>query len=293
MMGPDWLVELAIEPMPLARESVQAALDAASRDLGLQVRSSPAHRQMVLRARSEEHLRCALLYLQAIVADGFRPGAVQVACRATPAKPTEATHLHKKQTGGSGEFAAVTLRLLPGTRGSGFRFFNQDAQGHIPPRWIPSVEKGVREAADDGDPFGLPLTDVEVLLVDGKFHDLDSSPLAFELAGAGAIRQAAEDAGVILLEPIVKVAVLAPERWLPDIVAELERRNATIEEVRPDQAGLVLGTARMADLLGFEEALRAAADGCAEAAIILHTYVEVSGNGGPDESHPMSAALRA
>jgi elongation factor G len=117
--------------------------------------------------------------------------------------------------------------------------------------------------------------------------------MAFERAGAGAMREAMVGAEVILLEPIVKTVVLAPKPWLAWIVAELEKRNATIEEVRPSEIGLVLGVARMTELLGFEDALGPATDGAASAAMVLHGYVEVTGNGGPDDTFPMAAALRA
>jgi elongation factor G len=293
MAESDWLVELAIEPVPAARESVQTALGFVSRHLDLQLCADAAVGQFMLRARTEEHVRIAILYLQAVVPDGYRLGAVQVACRATPARPAEATFTHKKQSGGSGEFADVFLRIAPGERGSGFAFFNEDVDRHIPAEWVPSVEKGVREAAESGDPFDLPLTDFAVHLLNGKYHDLDSSPAAFERAGAGAMRKALAGASINLLEPIVTVAVLTPERWLAKTVAELERRNTSIDEVRSGETGLVLGLARMADMLGFEEALRGATDSSARAAMVLHSYAEVFGDGGPDDSYPIAAALRA
>jgi elongation factor G len=292
-MEPDWLVELAIEPVPAAWEPVLTALGFASRHVGLQVRANAAVRQVVLSARREEHLHSAMLYLEAAVPDGYRRGAVQAAYRATPASPTDATYTHKKQTGGSGEFAEVALRLAPGERGSGFALINEDIHGHIPARWVTSVRKGISEIAERDDSLAFPLTDFAVHLLDGKYHDLDSSPAAFERAGAGAMRKAMEMAGTKLLEPIVKFAVLAPERAVPAAVAELERRNAAIDEARPGWPGLVLGLARMADMIGFGDALSAATNGSASAAIILHGYVEVVEDGGPDDSYPLAAALRA
>jgi elongation factor G len=293
MAGSGWLVELAIEPVPVAWDSVQTALGLVGRHLDLEVRADATVRQVVLRARTEEHVRSATLYLQAAVPDGCRFGATQVAYRATPAKPAEATYVHKQQSGGSGEFASVTLRLVPGERGSGFQFLDEDVRRNIPARWVPSIEKGIRDVVDSGDPFGDPLTDFAVHLIDGRYHDLDSSPIAFERAGAGAMRQAAGGAGFILLEPIVRVAVLTPERCLAEILAELERRNAAIDEVKSDGTRVVLAIARMVDMLGFEVALSAASDGCARSAIVLHGYAEMHSGGGPDDSYPMAAALRA
>jgi len=139
----------------------------------------------------------------------------------------------------------------------------------------------------------MPMTDCSVHLVDGKYHDLDSSARAFELAGAGAFREAALRAGEKLLEPIVKVAVAAPAHWLDATVSELERRDATIDEVSRGSTCVIVANARMADMLGFDAALRSKTGGSAAAAMVLHTYEEVSGGGGPDDSQSMAAALRA
>jgi elongation factor G len=137
------------------------------------------------------------------------------------------------------------------------------------------------------------MIDFSVHLLDGKFHDLDSSASAFELAGAGAMRKAAQLANVRLLEPIVKVAVAAPAQWRDSVVAELQLREARIDEVRPGSTCVIVAIARMADLLGFEQALRTETGGSARAAMVLHGYEEVPGGAGPDDSHPMVAALRA
>lgn len=293
MAGSDWLVEQAIETTPSAFESVRAALGNASRQLGLQLHTDSMCRQIVLGARTEGDLGGALLYLNAVVADGYRIGPVHIAYRATPASVVEATYAHKKQSGSTGEFAEVILRVEPGRRMSGFHFFNANANGNIPAHWVPSVEKGIREAAERSDIVGLPLIDFEVHLIDGKYHDLDSSNLAFERAGAGAMIEAAKGAGIQLLEPIVKVAVLTPKRCETGIVKELERRRATIDNVKSGETSLIIGIARMADMLGFGAALGAATDGAASAAMVLHRYAEVTGNDGPDDTFPMAAALRA
>ena len=293
MAGSDWLVEQALETTPFAFESVRAALGNASRDLDFALRIDREFRQFVLRARSEEQLAMALLHLKAAVANGYNIGPVHIAYRATPASMVEATYAHKKQSGGTGEFAEVILRVEPGQRMSGLRFFNADADGNVPVHWVASVEKGIREAAESNEIVGMPLIDLDVHLIGGKYHDLDSSNPAFERAGAGAMIEAAKRAGFQLLEPIVKVAVLTPQRCETGIVKELERRRAMIDNVKPGETSLIIGTARMADMLGFGAALGAASDGAASAALALHRYVEVPGNDGPDGTFPMAAALRA
>jgi elongation factor G len=293
MTESDWLLELAIDGTLRAMDSVRAVLEQASEVLEFHLRAIPGPGGILIGAQSERQIAAAVFHLRSAVADGYRLGNVQAAYRITPAGPANATYTHKRQAGGSGEFAEVKLRLQPGGRGSGFQFFDDQSKRHIRAEWIPSVEKGIRQAAETGGPFDVPMIDFSVHLLDGKFHDLDSSALAFELAGAGALREAALGAGIKLLEPVVKVAVPAPAQWLDAIVAELERRDANIDEVKRGPTGVIVAIARVADMLGFDQVLRSKTGASAAAAMVLHGYEEMPGDPGPDDSQPIAAALRA
>ncbi len=138
-------------------------------------------------------------------------------------------YTHKKQSGGSGQFAEIKIKVIPGERGSGFVFIDQIKGGNVPKEYIPSVEKGMRETAETGSLIGFPIIDFEVQLIDGKYHDVDSSALAFEICARGAMREAAQKAGIKLLEPIMKVEVVTPEDYLGDVIGDLNSRRGQIQ----------------------------------------------------------------
>src|SRR6266699_733760 len=156
-------------------------------------------------------------------------GAPQVAYREYLAKPVELTYTHKKQSGGSGQFGEIKINVVPAERGTGFQFFDEIKGGNVPKEYIPSVEKGIRETAETGSLIGFPIIDFEVHLTDGKYHDVDSSALAFEICARGAMREAAHKAGIKLLEPIMKVEIVTPEQYLGDVIGDLMSRRGQIQ----------------------------------------------------------------
>ena len=143
------------------------------------------------------------------------------------------TRLHKKQSGGPGQFAQVTLRIVPLARGEGVRFVNASVGGAIPREYVPAVEAGVRRAAETSVIAGFALVDFEATLLDGAFHERDSSTLAFELAAVAAFRKAAELAGAQVLEPVMAVEVITPADHLGDVIGDLHRRRGAVRGQQP------------------------------------------------------------
>ena len=223
-------------------------------------------------------------------------GAPQVAYRESLAKPAETDYTHKKHTGPSYQFGRVKVRVVPGERGSGVQFFDEIKGGNIPREYIPSVEKGTRETAEMGSLIGFPIIDFEIHLTDGAYHDIDSSALAFEIAGRGAMREAAQKSGIKLLEPIMKVEVVTPEEYLGDVIGVLSiNRRAELQGTNSQgSAQVVTAIAPMAQLFGLERELKSLSEGEAVVDIAWDRYelVELSGTD-PDDTYPAAAALRA
>ena len=189
-------------------------------------------------------------------------GAPQVAYREYLAKPVELTYTHKKQSGGSG-----------------FQFFDEIKGGNVPKEYIPSVEKGIRETAETGSLIGFPIIDFEVHLIDGKYHDVDSSALAFEICARGAMREVAQKAGIKLLEPIMKVEVVTPEDYLGDVIGDLNSRRGQIQGTDTrGNAQAVEAMVPLANLFGYVNQLRSFTQGRAQYTMQFSHYDEVPQN---------------
>jgi len=207
-----------------------------------------------------------------------RVGRPQVAykesiLRAVP----EVKYTHKKQTGGHGQFAEVVLALEPGEPGSGIEFDNKVRGGSIPTEFIPAVEQGVREAAEGGVLAGYPMTDLSVTLLDGKFHEVDSSPMAFKLAGSMGFKEGVQRAGPVLLEPVMKVEVLVPDESVGEITGDLAARRASIEgiEHRGGNTQVIQAIAPLAEMFGYATALRSLTQGRGVFTMEFDHYQEV------------------
>jgi elongation factor G len=172
-------------------------------------------------------------------------------------------YTHKKQTGGHGQYAHVELALEPGEPGSGMEFENKIRGGAIPQEFIPAVEKGVKEAAESGVLAGYPVTDVRVTLLDGAFHEVDSSDMAFKVAGSMAFKQGAQQAGPVLLEPVMKVEVVVPQEFVGDVTGDLSSRRANILGItsRPGNTQVVDAVAPLAEMFGYATDLRSMTQG--------------------------------
>ena len=206
-------------------------------------------------------------------------GAPQVAYREYLAKPVELTYTHKKQSGGSGQFGEVKVKVVPGERGSGFQFIDEIKGGNIPREYIPSVEKGMRETAETGSLIGFPIVDFEVHLLDGKYHDVDSSALAFEITGRGAMREAAHKAGIKILEPMMKVEVVTPEDYLGDVIGDINSRRGQIQGTDSrGNAQVVEAIVPLANMFGYVNQLRSFTQGRAQYTMQFSHYDEVPQN---------------
>ena len=195
------------------------------------------------------------------------------------AKPVDLDYTHKKQSGGSGQFARVKFKLTPGERGSGITFSDAVKGGNIPKEYIPSVEKGMRETAASGSLVGFPIIDFDIELYDGAYHDVDSSALAFEIAGRAAMREAAQKSGIKLLEPIMKVEVVTPEEFMGDVIGDLNSRRGQIQGTDSrGNAQIVEAMVPLANMFGYVNQLRSFSQGRANYSMTFSHYDEVPPN---------------
>ncbi|RYY09232.1 MAG: elongation factor G, partial [Alphaproteobacteria bacterium] len=206
-------------------------------------------------------------------------GAPQVAYRETISKAHTETYTHKKQSGGSGQYAEVKVLFEPLERNSGIVFSNSVVGGSVPKEYIPAVEKGIRNQAETGVLAGFPTVDFKYSLVDGKYHDVDSSALAFEIAAKACFRDGMKKASPIILEPIMDVEVTTPQDHVGDVVGDLNRRRGTIQS--QDSAGstvMVRGHVPLKEMFGYISQLRGMTKGRASFTMQFHHYDPVPRN---------------
>ncbi|HVL78962.1 MAG TPA: elongation factor G [Sphingomicrobium sp.] len=281
MEFPDPVIEVAVEPKTKAdQEKMGVALNRLAReDPSFRVTSDHESGQTIIKGMGELHLEILVDRMKREFKVEANVGAPQVAYREYLAKPVELTYTHKKQSGGSGQFGEVKINVVPGERGSGFQFFDEIKGGNIPKEYIPSVEKGMRETAETGSLIGFPIIDFEVHLVDGKYHDVDSSALAFEICARGAMREAAQRAGIKLLEPIMKVEVVTPEDYLGDVIGDLNSRRGQIQGTDSrGNAQVVEAMVPLANMFGYVNQLRSFTQGRAQYSMQFSHYDEVPAN---------------
>ncbi|MBY0431064.1 MAG: elongation factor G, partial [Rhodospirillales bacterium] len=230
MKFPDPVISVSVEPK---NKGDQEKLGSA---LGKMVRADPSLRleldketgQTILRGMGELHLEITVDRMRTEFGVEAVMGRPQVAYRETITQKVEHVYTHKKQTGGSGQFAEVKIVFEPQERGMGFSFADEITGGAVPREYIPAVESGLRSQKEDGVMAGYPTVDFKCRLIDGKYHDVDSSAMAFEIAARACFREAMRRAGAVLLEPIMKVEVVTPESYLGDVIGDLNRRRGMI-----------------------------------------------------------------
>jgi elongation factor G len=206
-------------------------------------------------------------------------GAPQVAYRESLSRKVDVDYTHKKQSGGSGQFGRVKITVEPGERGSGVEFVDEVKGGNVPREYIPAVEKGIREVAASGHLIGFPLIDFKVTLFDGAYHDVDSSALAFEITGRGAMREAADKSGIKILEPIMKVEVVTPEDYLGDVIGDLNSRRGQIQGTDTrGNAQVIDAMVPLANMFGYVNNLRSMSQGRAQYTMQFSHYDEVPSN---------------
>jgi len=281
MEFPDPVIELSVEPKTKAdQERMGLALNRlAAEDPSFRVSTDHESGQTIIKGMGELHLEILVDRMKREFKVEANVGAPQVAYRESLARPVELTYTHKKQSGGSGQFGEVKVKLSPGERGQGINFIDSIKGGNVPREYIPSVEKGMRETAATGSLIGFPIIDFDIELLDGKYHDVDSSALAFEIAGRGAMREGAEKAGIKLLEPIMKVEVVTPEDFMGDVIGDLNSRRGQIQGTDSrGNAQVVEAMVPLANMFGYVNELRSFSQGRAQYTMQFSHYDEVPAN---------------
>ena len=281
MEFPDPVIELSVEPKTKAdQEKMGIALNRLAReDPSFRVSTDHESGQTIIKGMGELHLEILVDRMKREFKVEANVGAPQVAYREYLKRPVELTYTHKKQSGGSGQFGEVKVQVKPGERGSGFVFVDEIKGGNIPREYIPSVEKGMRETAETGSLIGFPIVDIEVHLIDGKYHDVDSSALAFEICARGAMREAAQKAGITILEPIMKVEIVTPDDYLGDVIGDLNSRRGQIQGTDTrGNAQAVEAMVPLANMFGYVNELRSFTQGRAQYTMQFSHYDEVPAN---------------
>ncbi|MCS5604132.1 MAG: elongation factor G, partial [Alphaproteobacteria bacterium] len=278
MEFPNPVIEVAVEPKTkMDQEKMGAALKRlADEDPSFRVTSDTESGQTVIKGMGELHLEILVDRMKREFKVDANVGAPQVAYRETIGKSAELDHTHKKQTGGHGQFARIKLELEPGEVGSGEQFESRIIGGNVPKEYIPGVEKGIVAVAEGGVLAGFPLIDYKVTLVDGAYHDVDSSVMAFEIAARTAFGKLVMSAKPKLLEPIMRVEVVTPEDYVGDVMGDLNRRRGHITgtELRGN-AQVVGAMVPLANMFGYVNNLRSATQGRAQFTMHFDHYEQV------------------
>ncbi|HUH08774.1 MAG TPA: elongation factor G [Egibacteraceae bacterium] len=273
---------VALEPQAAGDEDKLSTALArlVEEDPSLLVERDPETHQLVLRAYGPTHVDVTLARLERKFGVHVQQMPLRMTYRETLRGPGTGLGRHVKQSGGHGQYGIAHIEVEPLLRGDGFEFENKIVGGVIPHQWIPSVEKGVREAMAHGVLAGYPVVDVRVRLVDGKHHSVDSSDMAFQVAGSLAFRDAAEKAGVALLEPVMEVAVIVPDDLTGDVMGDLSSRRGRIQGTEQSSPGRTTISALVpeAELLTYVAELRSLSSGAGAVTMTYHHHEELPDN---------------
>jgi elongation factor G len=281
MEFPDPVIEVAVEPKTKAdQEKMGIALNRlAQEDPSFRVTSDIESGQTIIKGMGELHLEILVDRMKREFKVEANVGAPQVAYRESIGRKVDIDFTHKKQSGGTGQFGRVKIVVEPGERGSGIVFVDEVKGGNVPKEYIPAVEKGVREVAASGSLIGFPIIDFKVTLYDGAYHDVDSSALAFEITGRGAMREAATKSGIKLLEPMMKVEVVTPEDFMGDCIGDLNSRRGQIQGTDSrGNAQVIEAMVPLANMFGYVNQLRSMTQGRAQYTMQFSHYEEVPAN---------------
>jgi elongation factor G len=281
MTFPEPVIEIAVEPKSKAdQEKMGIALARlAAEDPSFRVVTDPESGQTIMKGMGELHLDILVDRMRREFKVEANVGAPQVAYRETISHRAEVDYTHKKQTGGTGQFARVKLEIEPAAPGAGYSFESRIVGGAVPKEYIPGVEKGIQSVMDSGPLAGFPVIDVKVALVDGAFHDVDSSVLAFEIAARAAMREGLKKAGAKLLEPIMKVEVVTPEEYTGSIIGDLtSRRGMVTGQDTRGNANVINAMVPLANMFGYINNLRSMSSGRAVFTMQFDHYEPVPQN---------------
>jgi elongation factor G len=278
MEFPDPVIELAVEPKTKAdQEKMGIALQRlAAEDPSFRVSTDHESGQTIIKGMGELHLDILVDRMKREFKVEANIGQPQVAYRETITQEVKVDYTHKKQSGGSGQFARIKMIVEPQEAGLGYEFENKIVGGAIPKEYIPGVVKGLDSIRDAGLMVGFPLLDFKVTLYDGAFHDVDSSVLAFEIAARAAMREAAPRLGLALLEPVMKVEVVTPEEYTGTVIGDLNSRRGQVQgqEMRGN-ANVVNAMVPLANMFGYVNALRSSTQGRAQYTMQFDHYEKV------------------
>jgi elongation factor G len=281
MTFPEPVIEIAVEPKSKAdQEKMGLALARlAAEDPSFRVETDIESGQTIMKGMGELHLDILVDRMKREFKVEANIGAPQVAYRETISHKTEIDYTHKKQTGGTGQFARVKLEISPTEPGEGYSFESRIVGGAVPKEYIPGVEKGIKSVMDSGPLAGFPVIDFKVALVDGAFHDVDSSVLAFEIASRAAMRDGMKKAGAKLLEPIMKVEVVTPEEYTGGIIGDLtSRRGMVTGQDARGNANVINAFVPLANMFGYINTLRSMSSGRAVFTMQFDHYEAVPQN---------------
>ncbi|PSK88635.1 translation elongation factor 2 (EF-2/EF-G) [Limimaricola soesokkakensis] len=281
MTFPDPVIEIAVEPKTKAdQEKMSAGLQRlAAEDPSFRVETDLESGQTIMKGMGELHLDILVDRLKREFKVEANIGAPQVAYRETIGHAVEHTYTHKKQSGGSGQFAEVKLNIMPTEPGEGYSFESKIVGGAVPKEYIPGVEKGIKSVMDSGPLAGFPVIDFKVELLDGKFHDVDSSVLAFEIASRMCMREGLRKAGAKLLEPMMKVEVLTPEEYTGGVIGDLTSRRGQVQgQDTRGNANVINAFVPLANMFGYINTLRSMTSGRAQFSMIFDHYEPVPQN---------------
>ncbi len=281
MEFPEPVIEIAIEPKSKAdQEKLGLALSKlAAEDPSFRVSTDFESGQTILKGMGELHLDIKVDILKRTYKVDANIGAPQVAYRETITRSAEIDYTHKKQTGGTGQFARVKFNVTPAEPGEGFSFESKIVGGAVPKEYIPGVQKGLESVLGAGVVAGFPVVDVKVELIDGAFHEVDSSALAFEIASRAALREALQKGASVLLEPVMKVEVTTPEDYTGSVIGDLNSRRGQIQgQDMRGNAVVINAMVPLANMFGYVNTLRSMSQGRANYTMLFDHYEQVPSN---------------
>jgi len=281
MTFPDPVIEIAVEPKTKndQEKMSQGLARLAAEDPSFRVETDLESGQTIMKGIGELHLDILVDRLKREFKVEANIGAPQVAYRETIGHEVEHTYTHKKQSGGSGQFGEVKMVITPTEPGEGYSFESKIVGGAVPKEYIPGVEKGIKSVMDSGPLAGFPVIDFKVSLLDGKFHDVDSSVLAFEIAARMCMREGMRKAGAKLLEPIMKVEVVTPEDYTGNIIGDLTSRRGQVQGQEPRGNAIAIEAfVPLANMFGYINNLRSMSSGRAQFTMSFDHYDPVPQN---------------
>jgi elongation factor G len=281
MTFPEPVIAMAVEPKTKSdQEKMGVALGRlAAEDPSFRVHTDQESGQTIIAGMGELHLDILVDRMRREFNVEANVGKPQVAYRETIRKMVTSDYKHAKQSGGKGQYGHVVIELVPQERGKGFEFENAITGGVIPKEFIPAVEKGLRETITSGPLAGYPVVDVKVRLVDGSYHDVDSSEMAFKIAASMAFKEGFRKADPVLLEPIMKIEVVTPEDYMGDVMGDLSRRRGVLRGQEDTPSGKVVdATVPLGEMFGYATSLRSQTQGRATFTMEFDHYADAPNN---------------